>query len=132
METVDLSILSLVIAFALFVVPVGISLFYRIGLTKSLLYATARMSVQLILIGIFLKYLFVWDNTLLNILWLAVMVLVAVVSAVRQSSMKLKKLLLPTFISFSLATFSIILFFIAYMISCAVFFEPVFSSKFDL
>ena len=116
METVDLSILSLVIAFALFVVPVGISLFYRIGLTKSLLYATARMSVQLILIGIFLKYLFVWDNTLLNILWLAVMVLVAVVSAVRQSSMKLKKLLLPTFISFSLATFSIILFFNIFVI----------------
>jgi len=116
METVDLSILSLVIAFALFVVPVGISLFYRIGLTKSLLYATTRMSVQLILIGIFLKYLFVWDNTLLNILWLAVMVVVAVVSAVRQSSMKLKKLLLPTFISFSLATFSIILFFNIFVI----------------
>lgn len=116
METIDLSILSLVIAFALFVVPVGISLFYRIGLTKSLLYATARMSVQLILIGIFLKYLFVWDHTLLNILWLAVMILVAVVSAVRQSSMKLKKLLLPTFISFSLATFSIILFFNIFVI----------------
>ena len=116
METIDLSIISLVIAFALFVVPVAISRIYRVGLTGSLLYATARMTVQLILIGIFLKYLFKWDNTPLNILWLAVMVLVAVVSAVRQSSMKLSKMLLPAFLSFGLATFSIILFFNIFVI----------------
>jgi putative ABC transport system permease protein len=116
MDTVDLPITALLIAFALFVIPVAISWFYRIGLTRSLLYATARMTVQLILIGVFLKYLFRWDSALLNILWLAVMILVAVVSAVRQSSMKLAKMLYPAFISFSLATFLIILFFNIFVI----------------
>jgi putative ABC transport system permease protein len=116
MDTIDLSIISLLIAFLLYVVPIAISRYYRIGLIGPLLWATTRMTVQLILIGIFLKYLFEWDNAPLNILWLAVMVLVAVVSAVRQSSMKLARMLLPAFGSFSLATFSIILFFNIFVI----------------
>ena len=110
METVDISNFSLLLALLLFGVPIFLSRVYRIGLIKPLLYSTARMSIQLALIGIFLKYLFIWNNTILNILWLAVMILVAVFSAIRSSSMKVAKVLFPAYISFSLATFIIVLF----------------------
>lgn len=110
METVDIPVLSLLLALSLFAIPIFLSKVYRIGILKPLFYSTVRMSIQLILIGIFLKYLFVWNNTFLNIVWLAVMTLVAVFSAIRNSSMKVKKILLPAYLSFSLATFSIVMF----------------------
>ncbi len=110
METVDIPILSLLIAFILFAIPLSLSRIFHIGLGKDLLYATLRMTIQLILIGVFLKYLFVWNNTLLNIAWLAIMILVAVFSAVRSASMKVGKVLLPAYISFFTSTFLIVLF----------------------
>jgi len=110
MATVDISIFSLLFALGLFIIPISLSKVYRIGLIKPLLYSTLRMSIQLVLIGIFLKYLFIWNNTLLNILWLAVMILIAVFSAIRSSSMKVTKVLFPAYLSFFLSTFTIVLF----------------------
>jgi len=110
MAAVDISIFSLIIAILLFSIPIVLSRVYRIGLIKSLLYSAIRMSIQLVLIGFFLKYLFVWNNTILNIAWLGLMILVAVFSVIRSSSMKTNKVLIPAYISFSLATFGIVLF----------------------
>ena len=78
METIDLSVFSLGLTFLLLAVPVILSLVYGLGLIKSLFYSAARMTIQLVLIGIFLKYLFLWNNTLINFSWLIVMILVAV------------------------------------------------------
>ena len=63
METVDLSIASLVLTFHLLALPVVLSLLFGFRLLKPLFYAVGRMTIQLILIGIFLKYLFLWNNT---------------------------------------------------------------------
>lgn len=108
METIDMTVFSLFLSFLLLAVPVFLSLFYGFGLVKSLFYSVVRMSIQLVLIGIFLEYLFVWNNSLVNIIWLVIMILVAVVSAVQSSLMKVKKVLLPVLFSFSLSTFVII------------------------
>lgn len=108
METVDLSIMSLALSFLLLALPVGLSLIYGFSLIKPLFYSVFRMTVQLILIGIFLKYLFLWNNTVINLLWLIMMITVAVFSAVRGSSIKIGKIVVPSFLSFSAATFVVI------------------------
>jgi putative ABC transport system permease protein len=108
METVDLSIVSLALTFLLLALPVILSLIYGFTLIKTLFYSVARMTIQLILIGIFLKYLFSWNNTLINLLWLIIMIAVAVFSAVRGSSIKIIKIAIPSFFSFSIATFIVI------------------------
>ncbi len=108
METIDIPIYSLLLVFLLLVVPVVLSRVYGLGLIKPLLSSAARMTVQLVLIGIFLKYLFLWNNAAVNLLWLMVMILVAVFSAIRGSSMKPGKILVPVFISFALATLVVI------------------------
>lgn len=110
METVDISLYSLVLALSLLVIPVVLSWICGLKLAGPLLMSTARMSVQLALIGIFLKFLFKWNQPVLNVLWLTVMILTAVVSAVRDSSMRVRTILVPVFTSFSLATFLIVLF----------------------
>ena len=100
METVDITILSLGLTFLLLVVPVIISLIYGLKLIRPLLYSVARMSIQLILIGVFLKYLFLWNNVFINLAWLAIMIVVAVFSAIRSSSIKISRIILPGLISF--------------------------------
>ena len=108
METVDISLLSLLLAFVLLIIPVLLSRIYGLGLVRPLLNSVVRMSIQLVLIGVFLKYLFLWNNVLVNLSWLVVMILVAVFSAIRSSSMRPGKVLAPVFISFSVATFAIV------------------------
>ncbi len=108
METVDLSLVSLLLTFLLLALPVILSLKFGFGLIRSLFYSVARMTIQLILIGIFLKYLFLWNNTWINLLWLLVMITVAVFSAVRSSAIKIGKVFIPGFLSFTIATFVVI------------------------
>jgi putative ABC transport system permease protein len=107
-ETIDISVYSLLLVFLLLVVPVILSRIYGLDLIRPLLTSAGRMTVQLVLVGIFLKYLFLWNNAYINLSWLIVMILVAVFSAIRGSSMKPGKILVPVFISFALATFAII------------------------
>lgn len=108
METVNIPIFSLVLTFLLLLIPVILSLIFSFKLIRPLFYSVIRMSIQLILIGIFLKYLFLWNNTLINLLWLVMMITVAVFSAVKSSSIKIMKILVPTFSSFTIATFIVI------------------------
>ncbi len=110
METINISIFSLAMTFLLLAVPVVLSRIYELSLVKPLFYSTARMTVQLVLIGIFLKYLFLWNNIFINLFWLMVMIFVAVFSAVKSSSVKISKIFIPCFVSFSIATFAVILY----------------------
>lgn len=108
MGALDISITSLSLTFILLLIPIIFSWIFGFNLIKSLFISTIRMSVQLVLIGIFLKYLFLWDNAFINIMWLAVMITVAVFSVIKSSSMRISKFIIPTIISFSIATFSVI------------------------
>jgi len=110
MEIVDLSIVSLALVFLLLTLPVILSLIFDFTLIKPLFYSIIRMTIQLILIGIFLKYLFLLNNTLINLIWLMIMVTAAVFSAVRGSSIKITKIAIPCFFSFSVVTFIVILY----------------------
>jgi len=108
METLDIPLYSLAVAFILLVIPVGISIRFGLKLVKTLFISIVRMSVQLALIGIFLKYLFVWNNPFVNISWLTVMIVVAVFASVKSSSIKISRIFLPVFLSFSLATLAVV------------------------
>lgn len=108
MEVIDLTAYSLFLAFLLLAVPVVLSWVYGLGLARSILTASVRMTVQLAFIGIFLRYLFSWNNAFVNVLWLIIMILTAVFSAIRDSSMRPGKILVPVFISFAFATFLLI------------------------
>ncbi|RKZ08786.1 ABC transporter permease, partial [bacterium] len=110
METIDIKVLPLLFSFLLLTVPIYLSHVFKIGFIRSLLYSVVRMAVQLFLIGIFLKYLFRLNNPYANIAWLVVMILVAVFSAIRNSSLKAGKVLVPAFVSFTIVTLAIVLY----------------------
>jgi putative ABC transport system permease protein len=111
MNTVDINTLPLIIGFALILIPLAFFWWLKIGVIKRTLIASVRMGVQLILVGLFLEYLFDLNNSLVNIAWLIFMIFVAAVSMIRNSELKYKVLLLPSFLSLAISTISVVLFF---------------------
>lgn len=107
----DITLWGLAIGLLLLVVPFFFLRLYRTGLEKPLLTASFRMTVQLALIGVYLRYLFEWDLPWLNMLWVVVMVLVAAYTAVQRTRMTLKALFIPTVVAFLLSSVIIGLYF---------------------
>ena len=77
MGTIDISYLSLGIGLLLLLIPLFYIWKFKTGLLRATLIGTARMIVQLFFIGVYLKFLFLWNNPWINFLWVIVMILVA-------------------------------------------------------
>ncbi len=77
MGTIDISYLSLGIGLLLLLIPLFYIWKFKTGLLRATVIGTARMIVQLFFIGIYLNYLFLWDNPWINFLWVIVMIFVA-------------------------------------------------------
>lgn len=102
MATIDISIIGLCLGLLLMAVPIYFFHLFRVGLIRSTVVATVRMVVQLFLIGLYLKYLFIWNNAFINLLWVVVMVMVASTTAVHRTRIKARVLLVPVSLSFLL------------------------------
>ena len=73
MGTIDISIGSLLMGLLLMAIPVFFLWKYNTGLVRSTITGLARMVVQLFMVGLYLKYLFLWDNPWLNAAWVVIM-----------------------------------------------------------
>ena len=82
---VDLSYWQVALAALLIVVNAAISLLLRLDLHRRLLWAAARMSAQLLMIGLILQWVFAVSDWYWVVLIMAVMTLIAGVAAVRRS-----------------------------------------------
>jgi putative ABC transport system permease protein len=95
MDTSDISYLSLFIGYLILIIPVYVFWYYKTGLIRSTLIAAFRMAVQLILVGIYLEYIFRWNNPWINIAWVAVMVVVGSFTVVNRSGIRRRYFLVP-------------------------------------
>lgn len=100
MESIDLSYGSLAVGLLLLLIPLFYIWKFKTGLLGATLVGTGRMIVQLSLIGVYLKYLFLWDNPWINLLWGLVMVLVASQTALARTGLKRRVLWMPVTIGF--------------------------------
>ncbi len=86
--TVDLSILSTLSMFALLLIPIGIFIYLQLELTRDTLISAARMAIQLALVGLYLKYIFQLNSLVVNLLWVALMMVAANMSVLGKSGLK--------------------------------------------
>lgn len=100
MGTIDISYVSLFVGLLLLIIPMYCFSKFKTGLLKSALIGVARMIVQLLLVGIYLKYLFQWDNPLINFLWVIIMVFVAGNTAIDRIKVKSSILFIPLVVGF--------------------------------
>lgn len=89
----QLALFSLVL-----VVPVYINFRYRLEMLREMSVAIARMALQLILVGIYLEFVFQTNSLLLNLAWIAVMLLVASSTIVGKAKQQKSLLMMPVFI----------------------------------
>lgn len=100
METIDITYLNLLIGFVLLIFPFYFLWRYRTGLVKTTAIAVGRMTVQLLFIGFYLKYLFEWNHPLINILWVLVMVLIAGQAVLMRTRLRWQILIVPVSVAF--------------------------------
>ncbi len=126
MSVPDLSIPSIIAAFTLLIVPLTVSYWLQLGIVWETLIAATRMGVQLFFAGIYLTWLFKYDNPWINLAWLLVMMIVAALTTVQKSQLRPTMILFPVFVSTVVATLSVVLFFNSAIIRT----EQIFSAKY--
>lgn len=97
-EVIDISYWHLGIGMLLMLFPLYYFWRLKTGLLKSAVISTVRMTVQLLWIGVYLRFLFQLDNIFVNLLWTVVMAIVASYTAVKRTSLKTSVLLMPVFV----------------------------------
>ena len=88
MGTIDISYYNLFIGLLLLAIPFFYLWKFKTGLLKPAVIGTLRMIIQLFFIGVYLKYLFLWNNPWINFLWVIIMVFVAGQTALVRTQLK--------------------------------------------
>lgn len=112
MGSVDISVLELLIGLLLLLIPGVILYHYRTGVVRAFFVAAGRMVIQLFLVGFYLKYLFEWNNTWVNILWVLIMSAVCGVTLLNRIRMPRHLLFIPVYISVITAVAIVSLYFL--------------------
>lgn len=123
MSSVDIPISNFLLGFLLILIPSYFLYHYKTGLVKSTLIATLRMSVQLILIGFYLEYLFTWNKAWINILWVVVMLFIASYTTITRSKLSIKVMLFPILFAFLFAIVLIDLYFMGIVLKLTNIFD---------
>lgn len=98
--TIDISYWGLGIGMLLLLVPIYFFHRFKTGLVKPTVVGALRMVVQLFLIGIYLKYLFLWDNPWVNFLWVFIMIYTGTETALSRTRLKRGILMIPIAVGF--------------------------------
>ncbi len=93
MQTVDITVRGLVSLLLFLLVPMGIMAFLKVRLIGRLALSVLRMGVQLVLVGLYLRYLFAWNHPAVTLGWLMLMVVVASGHILKSASFRRRELL---------------------------------------
>ncbi len=131
MGTMDIDYLSLAVGFLLMGIPLFYLWKFKTGLVKATLIGAGRMIVQLFLIGLYLKYLFFWDNPFINFAWVLIMVAVASETALSRTHLKRRLLMMPVALGFLISSILIGFYFLGMVLHLnnvfsAQYFIPIF------
>lgn len=106
METLDIDLSRMALLYGLCLIPWTLLGLLGAQLSRDIGTGILRMTVQLALVGIYLKTLFNLNNPWLNMAWILIMLLVADFNILHRSGLKVRYFVAPTFIAIA---FSILL-----------------------
>ncbi len=95
----DIRTTGLILGYFLLIIPIAILLIYRIKLMKNLTISLLRLTIQLLLVGLYLQFLFKLNAWWLTVLWFIFMIFAADVSLLSASKLSLRRFLFPIFLS---------------------------------
>jgi len=112
MATLDIQLPQMALLYGLCLLPVLLLWLIGLRLSRDIGISILRMTIQLALVGIYLKTLFDLNHPWLNGLWILVMLIVADLSILRRAGLKARYFALATFTAIA----SSILFSTAYLV----------------
>ncbi len=112
METINISYRAMIILYTLITVPVLICLLLRLGIVKQLLIAVLRMTLQLGAMGLYLDYLFRFNNVWVNFGWVVLMIAIANFTVIRNTGLRTIRMFLTIMIGLTISAFFVIAVFI--------------------
>ncbi|MFA6617759.1 MAG: ABC transporter permease [Candidatus Neomarinimicrobiota bacterium] len=115
-DVLDINYLRLFLGYALLLIPVSILWYYKTGLVKDTIISVLRMTVQLLLVGLYLEYIFRLNNNWLNIAWVLIMSILASYTIIQRSGLKFKVFLAPVLISTLISILVIDAYFLGFVI----------------
>lgn len=105
MNAEPISWLHLSFGYLLILIPYLILTYYKTGLIKATFISVGRMTIQLLLVGVYLEFLFKLNNTFVNIVWVLTMIIISAFTITKRAKLNWKLFILPL----SLAIFASIL-----------------------
>ncbi|GAB4365613.1 MAG: ABC transporter permease [Methylohalobius crimeensis] len=96
MDTLDIAAPQMTLLYALVLVPWLLLGLIRLRMSGEIAIALLRMSLQLALVGVYLKALFAFNHPLLNGLWLLVMLVAADLTILRRSGLRIRRFFFAT------------------------------------
>jgi putative ABC transport system permease protein len=116
MNTIDIATWRLAVFYGVLALPVLVSIHYRLKLSGSMLLAAARMSVQLVLVGIYLRYIFDLMNPWVTLGWLLVMITVANFSVLGKVGLRRRVFFWATFGGVGAGAFGVAILMVLFLI----------------
>jgi putative ABC transport system permease protein len=124
MGAIDIGYGGLAAAYLLLLLPLAAMLWLRIPLIGQTLVSVVRMTVQLLLVGFYLQFMFELDDWRLTALWLVVMIGVADISILRSSRLCVRCFAGPLFLSLAAGTALPLFFFVALLLRLSNWMDP--------
>jgi putative ABC transport system permease protein len=97
MQTLDIALPRMALLYGLCLLPWGLLWLLGLRLSRDIAVSILRMSIQLALVGIYLKMLFDLNHPWLNGLWILMMLVVADLSILKRAGLKARYFALATF-----------------------------------
>lgn len=112
----DIDYISLILGYIILIIPFYILWYYKTGLVKDAFIAFIRMTIQLLLVGFYLEFIFELNSSILNLTWVFMMTILATYTVINRSELKIKEFFLPIFIAIVLSVLIIDAYFLGIVI----------------
>lgn len=107
-QVVDINWFELALFSLILLIPLTINKRYKLGIAKDTVISVVRMTVQLVLVGVYLEYLFKLNSLAVNLLWLAIMIVVGASSILSKTNLPKKTLMWPLIAGLSCSLFPLL------------------------
>ena len=103
MEAENINYWNLALGYLLLLIPIAVFLYYKVGLIRQTLIAMLRMTIQLLLLGVYLEVIFTINNPWINTLWILIMIIVTAYTVSARSGLSKKLFFTPVFLALLLS-----------------------------
>lgn len=87
-SSIDIDNWKLVAFFSILLIPLAINYRFKLELSKTIAISVIRMSLQLLMVGLYLVFLFELDSLAINLIWLCIMLIIGSRAVITNAGLK--------------------------------------------